>query len=68
MSKPEQLYEKIVQLTGIWRKEGGYLPPPLLTLLRAASTRDDLSRVGPSSLREIRKLDGGRDSALSGVQ
>ena len=68
MSKPEQLYEKIVQLTGIWRKGGSHLPPPLLTLLSAASTRDDLSRVGPSSLREIRKLDGGRDSALSGVQ
>ena len=54
--QPGQLYEKIVQLTGTWPKGGGKLPPPFVTVSRAASTRDDLSRVGSPTLRENRKV------------
>lgn len=53
---PRQLYEKIVQLTGTWPKGGGNLPPPFVTVPRAASTRDDLSRTGLPTLRENRKV------------
>lgn len=51
-----QPYEEFVRFTDGWIEGGGSLPPSFSISAFAALTRDDLSRVGSSSLRRNRKV------------